>query len=160
MLPAPTSRLRFREMTADDLAEIATLEIGGTRGPAGWIAWTLRNYRQHGFGLWVIETHAGDFVGDCGLTMQDVEGDQLVEVGWHVRTPLRGQGYASEAARSVRAAARDAGIGHLVAIIRPSNIASQRVATKIGLALEREVHAHGGPALVFGTDLTASDKPT
>ncbi|WP_148615176.1 GNAT family N-acetyltransferase [Nocardioides rubriscoriae] len=159
MLPAPTLRLRFREMTAGDLAEIATLEIGGSRGPEGWIEWTLRNYEQYGFGLWVIETHAGDFVGDCGLTMQDVEGERLVEVGWHVRTPLRRQGYASEAAGSVRAAARDVGVGHLVAIIRPSNIASQRVATKIGLALEREIHAHGGPALVLGADLAAQGKP-
>jgi RimJ/RimL family protein N-acetyltransferase len=120
----------------------------------------LGNYEQYCFGLWVIETHAGDFVGDCGLTMQDVEGEQLVEVGWHVRTRLRRQGYASEAAGSVRAAARDAGIGHLVAIIRPSNIASQRVATKIGLALEREVHAHGSPALIFAADLTAQGEPT
>jgi RimJ/RimL family protein N-acetyltransferase len=155
MLPAPTRRLRFREMTAADLPGIETLEIGGSRGPDGWIEWTLRNYEHHGFGLWVIETHAGEFVGDCGLTMQEVEGELLVEVGWHVRAPLRRQGYASEAAGSVRDTARDAGIGHLVAIIRPSNVASQRVATRIGLVLEREVHAHGGPALVFGADLDA-----
>lgn len=38
----------------------------------------------HGFGLWVIETHAGEFIGDCGLTMQEVEGEWLVEAGWHV----------------------------------------------------------------------------
>ncbi|GAA3683289.1 hypothetical protein GCM10022237_47480 [Nocardioides ginsengisoli] len=37
---------------------------------------------------WVLETHAGEFVGDCGLTMQDVEGDWLVEAGWHVRAPF------------------------------------------------------------------------
>lgn len=160
MLPAPTPRLRFRSMTGSDLEQIATLEIGGSRGPEGWIEWTLRNYEQYGFGLWVIETHAGDFVGDCGLTMQDVEGEHLVEVGWHVRTPLRRQGYASEAAGSVRAAARDAGVGHLVAIIRPTNIASQRIATKTGLAFEREVHAHGGRALLFGADLTTQGAPT
>lgn len=102
MLPAPTPRLRFREMTAGDLPGISSLDIGGSRGPEGWIEWTLRNYEQYGFGLWVIETHTGEFVGDCGLTMQDVEGEQLVEVGWHVRTRLRRQGYASEAAGSVR----------------------------------------------------------
>jgi RimJ/RimL family protein N-acetyltransferase len=83
MLPAPTRRLRFRAMTAADLPGIEALEIGGSRGPGGWIDWTLRNYEQHGFGLWVIETHAGEFVGDCGLTMQEVEGELLVEVGWH-----------------------------------------------------------------------------
>lgn len=146
-------------MTHDDLPYIATLEIGGSRGPEGWIEWTRRNYDRYGFGLWVIETHAGEFVGDCGLTMQEVEGEQLVEVGWHVRTPLRRQGYAAEAAASVRNAARKAGVDHLVAIIRPANVAAQRVATKIGLRLEREVHAHGGPALVFGADLRDADLP-
>ena len=37
--------------------------------------------------LWVIETHLGTFVEDCGLTMQDVEGEPLVEAGWLVRGP-------------------------------------------------------------------------
>jgi RimJ/RimL family protein N-acetyltransferase len=55
----------------------------------------------------------------------------------------------------VRAAAREAGIEHLIAIIRPDNVASQRVATNIGLALELEVHKNGGPALIFGADLNA-----
>lgn len=145
-------------MTKGDLADIATLETGGTRGPEGWIEWTRRNYEQHGFGLWVIETHAGEFVGDCGLTMQQVEGEWMVEIGWHVRAPLRRQGFAAEAAGSVRDSAAEAGVDHLVAIIRPANVASQRVATKIGLVLEREVHAHGGPALVFGADLRSSGR--
>lgn len=141
-------------MSVDDLAAITTLEIGGTRGPAGWIDWNRRNYADHGFGLWIIETHAGEFVGDCGLTMQEVEGEWLVEAGWHVRSSLRRQGYAAEAAASVRETAREAGVAHLIAIIRPDNLASQRVATTVGLAFEREVHKHGGPALIFGADLT------
>lgn len=153
MLPSPTSRLAFREMVDADLARIETLDLGGSRGPAGWIAWNRQNYEEHGFGLWVVETHAGQFVGDCGLTMQEVEGEWFVEAGWHVRAPLRRQGYAAEAAAAVRLAARAAGVEHLIAIIRPTNIASQRVATRIGLELEREVHKLGGPALVFGADL-------
>lgn len=153
MLPAPTSRLRFREMTPADLPDISTLDLGGSRGPAGWIEWNVDNYATHGFGLWVVETHAGEFVGDCGLTMQEVEGAWLVEAGWHVRESLRRQGYAAEAAASVRDAAREAGVEHLVAIIRPDNLASQGVARRIGLVLEREVDKRG-PALVFGADLS------
>lgn len=140
-------------MTEADLAEVSTLKLGGSRGPSGWIEWTRRNYVEHGFGLWVIETHDGEFVGDCGLSMQEVEGQWFVEAGWHVRSPLQRHGYATEAAMAVRETAASAGIEHLVAIIRPANIASQRVATKIGLALEREVHKNGGPALLFGADL-------
>lgn len=139
-------------MTPADLTNIATLETGGSRSPADWIEWNLDNYQRHGFGLWVVETHAGEFVGDCGLTMQEVEGTHLVEVGWHVRSDLRRRGLATEAAHAVKEAARAAGVEHLVAIIRPDNIASQRVAAHIGLVLEREVEKRG-PALVFGADL-------
>ena len=143
-------------MTESDLPDIATLDLGGARGPAGWIEWNRRNYVEHGFGLWVIETHDGGFVGDCGLTMQEVEGDWMVEVGWHVQAPLRRQGYAAEAASAVRTAARDAGVEHLIAIIRPDNVASQGVARKIGLVLEREIHKNGREAMVFGAALHAS----
>ena len=100
-----------------------------------------------------METHAGDFVGDCGLTMQLVEGGWEVEAGWHVRSSLRRQGYAAEAAEAVLIAARESGVERLIAIIRPDNVASQRVAKRIGLVLEREAHVHGGPALIFATDL-------
>jgi hypothetical protein len=42
--------------------------------------------------VWIVETHAGRFVGDCGLTMQEVEGAPFVEAGGHVRSDLRDQG--------------------------------------------------------------------
>lgn len=140
-------------MTEADLADIGTLKTGGSRGPRDWIEWNCRNYAEHGFGLWVLETHAGEFVGDCGLTMQEVDGEWLVEAGWHVRSALRRQGYATEAARAVRLVAEEAGIDHLIAIIRPDNVASRSVAARIGLVLEREVEKNGGPALVFGAHL-------
>ena len=153
VLPLPTSRLRFREMTDADLTDIATLDLGGSRGPEDWITWNHRNYEEHGFGLWIVETHAGRFVGDCGLTMQQVDGAWFVEAGWHVRSDLWGQGYATEAAEAVRQAARVAGVEHLVAIIRPDNMASQRVATKIGLLPGHQMDKAGRPAMVFRADL-------
>jgi hypothetical protein len=58
VLPPSTSRFRFREMIDADLSDIATLDISTARGPEGWIEWNRRNYAEHGFGLWVIETHA------------------------------------------------------------------------------------------------------
>ncbi len=145
-------------MTEADLPDIVRLDIGGSRGPESWIAWSRQNYAEHGFGLWVIETSAGGFVGDCGLTMQEVEGEWLVEVGWHVSSDVRRRGYAAEAAEAVREAARVRGVEHLIAIIRPDNVASQGVARKIGLTLEREVFKRGGPALIFGADLHPADQ--
>jgi RimJ/RimL family protein N-acetyltransferase len=118
-----------------------------------WIEWNMRNYAEHGHGLWVIATHDGKFVGDCGLTIQDIEGEPHIEVGYHVHLALRGQGFATEAAAQVRETARAAGVEHLVAIIRPENRPSQRVAQHIGLSLERQVYKNGGDALVFGAAL-------
>lgn len=136
-----------------DLGDISTLDFDGSRGPAGWIEWNVRNYAQHGFGLWVVETHDGGFVGDCGLTLQPVEGEWCVEIGWHVRAPLRRRGYAVEAATAVRETAQAAGIERLIAIIRPENVASRAVAQRIGMMLERESEVYGVPVQVFGAHL-------
>lgn len=38
-----------------------------------WIDWNKTNYQENGCGLWIIETKSGQFVGDCGLTWQDVK---------------------------------------------------------------------------------------
>jgi RimJ/RimL family protein N-acetyltransferase len=151
-------------MTDDDLDEMAAVlgapdPVRPTRrlrtrlDAEEWIAWNKRNYAEHGHGLWVVETHDGELVGDCGLTIQDVEGQPFVEVGYHVKLELRGQGLATEASAAVVDAARDAGIPYLIAIIRPENTPSQRVAQNIGLTLQRTVFRNGGDALIFGADL-------
>ena len=38
---------------------------------------------------------------------------------------------------------------HLVALIRPDNLASQAVARSLGMEVERTAYVHGGDALVF-----------
>lgn len=154
--PAPTERLAFREMSEGDLDAMADL-LGDPevmtfyarpkdRAEAlAWIAWNRRLYRERGFGLWLVELReTRAFVGDCGLTPQDVDGTVEIEVGYHVRRSLQGLGYATEAAAAVRGHARDVlGLTRLVAIIDPRNGASQRVAEKTGLALEKEIERHG-----------------
>ena len=145
MLPHPTSRLRFREMTPDDLDDMASL-LGDPRAmayypapktrdeAAAWISWNQANYARHGYGLWIIETLDGGFVGDCGLTWQNVNGRSELEVGYHVRVELQGVGYATEAAMACRDFARDVlDVSQLVAIIHPENVASRRVAEHLGM---------------------------
>jgi RimJ/RimL family protein N-acetyltransferase len=101
---------------------------------AAWIEWNQRNYAEHGYGLWIITTHEGDFVGDCGLTWQAINGVRRLEVGYHVVPRWQGQGMASEAAAACRDFAREQiGARELVAIVHPDNRASERVAEKIGM---------------------------
>jgi hypothetical protein len=83
VIPTATSRLRFREMTAGDIDDVADM-LGDPRvmtyypapktrdQASAWGDWSRRNYAEHGYGLWIIGTHDGQFVGDCGLTWQTV----------------------------------------------------------------------------------------
>ena len=50
-----------------------------------WIDWNLENYARYGLGLWVVvmkETR--EFIRDCGLTFQNIDGEMLPEVGYHI----------------------------------------------------------------------------
>lgn len=125
---------------------------------AAWIAWNQRNYAEHGYGLWIVETHEGQFVGDCGLTWQTVNDAPRLEVGYHVRHDLQGRGYATEAATACRDFAQEIlGAAELVAIIHPLNAASRRVAEKIGMAhLGDETSSHAADRIVMGTEFTAT----
>ncbi|WP_026821194.1 GNAT family N-acetyltransferase [Arthrobacter castelli] len=157
MKPNDTERLRFRAMAADDLDKIAAL-LGDpvvmtyypepkTRDHArAWIDWNQQNYAQHGHGLWMVETHNGGFLGDCGLTWQEVNGRPMPEVGYHMRADVQGHGYATEAAAACRDFARESlGVTELVAITHPENVASQRVAEKIGMRFIEDDHGGAFP---------------
>lgn len=131
-----------------------------SRGEAlAWIRWNQRNYAERGYGLWIVETHDGRFVGDCGLTWQPVGEHRVLEVGYHTSPELQGHGYASEAARAcIDFAIGATGESHIVAIINPANAPSRRVAEKLGMRVEQETEAHGRPVIVYG--LTLSDRRT
>ncbi|MEU4015996.1 GNAT family N-acetyltransferase [Microbacterium sp. NPDC028030] len=154
LLPEPTDRLVFREMTENDLDAMADM-LGDpevmtffpapkTRDEsAEWITRMQQRYREHGHGLWVIETHDGDFVGDCGLTWQSVNDTPVLEVGYHVRRAMQRQGYATEAARAcVELVAREFAPTLLTAIIHPANDPSRRVAENLGMTHIDDDRAH------------------
>lgn len=69
----------------------------------GWIQWNLDNYRRYGFGLWaVVLKDTGEFIGDCGVTMQHISGEMLPEIGYHIHKKYWRRGFGGEAARAVR----------------------------------------------------------
>jgi RimJ/RimL family protein N-acetyltransferase len=157
-----TRRLILRQMTSADLDHMAAL-LGDpdvmryypapkSRDEAqAWIDWNQRLYRERGFGLWAITIRAtNEFAGDCGLTPQRVDGAEEIEVGYHIRAGLQGNGYATEAAAACRDFARDVhGLRRLIAIIDPANIPSQRVAARIGLEQEKTTTVFGGQRVIY-----------
>jgi RimJ/RimL family protein N-acetyltransferase/nitroreductase len=72
-------------------------------GVKRWLDWCIRSYAENGFGLWAIELKEnGDFIGDCGISLQKIDGEILPEIGYHINKKYWKRGYAKEAATAVR----------------------------------------------------------
>jgi ribosomal-protein-alanine N-acetyltransferase len=112
-----------------------------------WLHTCLEHYHQTwGFGPYaVVEKESHDVIGYCGLFyFPDINGQPEVEIGYCLARSAWGHGYATEAASAVRDFAFiTLGIKRLIAMIDPSNIASLRVAEKIGMHYENDVLLEG-----------------
>lgn len=61
----------------------------------GWIQKNIERYSIFGFGLWAVcLRETGEMIGDCGLTMQLIDGQIRPEIGYHIRKDRQRQGYA------------------------------------------------------------------
>ncbi len=121
-----------------------------------WVDWNQRRYDAFGYGLWaLILLSTGELIGDCGLINQVVEGVREVEIGYHVRRDLWGQGLATEAASACRDYGFDAlRTPRLLSLIHPQNLASRRVAEKVGLTLSREVRWNNKVTCIYAIERT------
>ena len=109
-----TRRLFLREMTIDDFealyAVLADSDIMqhypytfDEMRVRNWISKNIERYRVFGFGLWAVcLKENGEMIGDCGLSMQSINGTILPEIGYHIAKANQHQGYATEAAQAVR----------------------------------------------------------
>ena len=159
-----TKRLLLRRFRLDDLESLAAIlgdpetvrfypEPFTRERTLKWIEDNLRRYEADGFGLWAVQLKStGEFIGDCGPAVQDVEDAREIELGWHVRRQLWGKGLATEAATVSRDwVFENLAAERLISLIRPENQASRRVAEKIGMQVSREVAfgSKGWPHLLY-----------
>jgi RimJ/RimL family protein N-acetyltransferase len=73
-------------------------------------------------------------IGDCGLTLQNINGELLPEIGFHIRRDCQRMGYAKEAARAVRDwAFRNTDYPALYSYCKYTNEPSFRTAESIGM---------------------------
>lgn len=108
------------------------------------------HWSDHGFGPWVlIERETGAFAGRGGLAWTTVEGTAEVELPWSIEPHLHRNGLATEAATAAVDWAREMRFEEVVALVLPSNLASQRVAEKAGFERNGEVTHAGLPHLLF-----------
>lgn len=138
-----TERLTLRELTDDDYAALYAVLVDSdimahypyTFDEARVRRWIGRNrerYQQDGFGLWaVVLKETGEMIGDCGITMQNIHGTMLPEIGYHIRADRQRRGYASEAAAEcIRYAFENYDFPAIYSYMKYTNIPSQRTAMK------------------------------
>lgn len=149
-----TKRLVLRELTKSDFDNLATIlqdekamyayeHAFSDAEVDEWLDRQLARYKEYGMGLWaVIDKESGEFIGQCGITKQDVNGETVFEIGYLIRRKFWHMGYAIESAEAVKEYAFENGIDKVYSIIRTNNVASQRVAIKNGMLPENIIVKH------------------
>ena len=105
-----------------------------------WISWNLDNYQKYGFGLLAVTLKAtGEFIGDCGITLQNIDGEMLPEIGYHIHKRFQRQGFAKETARAVRDwAFQNTDFNILYSYMKYTNIGSYSTAIANGMKKVKE----------------------
>jgi len=146
-----TDRLFLREMTMDDfdalykvLADRNIMQhypyTFDEKRVSDWIERNMNRYNEYGFGLWAVcLKETGEMIGDCGLTLQNIEGEMLPEIGYHIRVDHQRKGYAKEAAAAVRDwAFANTDYPALYSYCKYTNVGSYKTAESIGMHFEKE----------------------
>jgi RimJ/RimL family protein N-acetyltransferase len=115
-------------------------------------------WRVDGVHKWIAHDRTtGELVGRGGMSRTELDGMPYLEVGWNVRTPLWGRGYATEiGAEALRFAADVLGATEVVAFTEVHNVRSRAVMERLGMAYDREIRR---PGLVAGRPGVHPDAP-
>ena len=155
MLQLQTERLILRRMLATDLDALLLIFTDSKVMAAfnhppftrermeRWLQRNLHHQNEFGYGLFsVILKETGGLIGDCGL--EQVEDMVAAELGYDFRSDFWNRGYATEAAMAVRDYAFHVlRLPQLISLIRVGNLASKRVAEKVGMTLAEEFTRYG-----------------
>lgn len=151
-----TQRLIIRRLGREDWKNLATIlqdedamyayeHAFSDDEVSAWLDRQLLRYeKDSGLGLLgVVRREDGQFVGQCGLTLQNVRGQAVPEIGYLLVRKHWHQGYATEAAMAVRDYAFSTlGLSEVWSIIRENNFASQAVARRLGMEPVDEIVKH------------------
>ena len=100
-----------------------------------WLNHQLARYRNDGYGYFAVTLRrGGKLIGQAGLMKTEINGDEVTEIGYIFNNKYWGHGYATEAASAcVDLAFNRFGLDIVYTTIRPENIASVKVAERLGM---------------------------
>lgn len=116
-----------------------------------WIQSQLDRYKAGTFGMCAVHLkETNEFIGQAGALIQEVDGKEEVEIGYHFFHEHTGNGYATEAAKHLKKWIFDNhSTESIISIIRTDNIPSQRVALRHGMVLDFETIWKEMPVKIF-----------
>jgi RimJ/RimL family protein N-acetyltransferase len=116
------------------------------------LEWFVNGHPNHPeLGLWAtIHKETGRFIGRCGLLPWTIDGRSEVEVAYLLMKAYWGQGLGTEVAQAILGYGfGQLRLSRLVCLVDRENMASIRVATKIGMTFEKEGRDEIGPFLLY-----------
>lgn len=116
------------------------------------LEWFLNGHPEHPeLGLWAtIHTETNQFIGRCGLLPWTIDERPEVEVAYLLSKEYWGQGLGTEVAQALlNYGFEHLKLSRLVCLIERENIASIKVAKKIGMAFEKEGRDEKGSFLLY-----------
>lgn len=147
-----TERLYLREMKQSDYDSLCKImqdeetmyAYNGAFNDAEvqeWLDKQLSRYKEYGFGLWAaVLKETEEMIGQCGLTMQDWNGREILETGYLFRREYWHKGYAAETAKACKEYAFTVlRAEEVCSVIRNTNTASQNVALRNGMTKQDEI---------------------
>lgn len=157
-----TSRLILRELREQDLDAYAQMcgdpEVmryigaGNTLSRSeSWrsMATILGHWQLRGYGMWAVEEcETSEMIGRIGCWQP--EGWAGFEIGWSLRRAYWGRGLATEGAKAaLDYAFKELQQPYVLHLIRPENLASRRVAEKLGAKIRETIEILGSEALLY-----------
>lgn len=97
-------------------------------------------YGFYGYGLWLVfDKITGALIGRIGISIRNIDGEEVRELGYIVKKQYRNKGYAKEVCqRVIEYAAEFPEIDKLYIVTHNENTASQGLAVRLGFELVGE----------------------
>lgn len=159
-----TERLRFRKLDLSDVpawnefisdeAVKEFLKIDQTDPDASkkWILNQRRRYNDKLGGLLaIVEKKTNRLLGQAGILVQKINGENELEIGYHLLPNARKKGYATEAAYALIKHVFEKNLRNkIISLIHVDNTASQKVADNNGLKQLARTEYHNFPVFIYG----------
>lgn len=142
-----TARLQIRELDildAENLSKVLSDKISmqyytrpfSSGDVEKWINKNIDRYKIYGYGLWgVVLRQTDELIGDCGVTIQNIDGELLPEIGFHISPDYCLHGYATEAAMEIlKYCKKSFGLRVVYSYCNYNNVPSMKTMIRIGMS--------------------------